>query len=201
MNQYGFLENMSNLFSLIYTKMIFPRARLIRLPFYLRGKSAIEIGQGFTCGYACRFDLDTSHGKTLIIKNDVRFGDNVHIVAHDRIEIGDNCLFASKIFISDTSHGDMKNPDMASNPTIPPAKRPLTTSPVILGKNIWVGENVTILMGCSIGDGCIIGANSVVTRSIPSNSMAVGSPARVIKTYDFSQCLWTNSISSKGASK
>lgn len=200
MNQYGFLENMSNLFGLIYTKILFPHARLIRLPFYLRGKSAIEIGKGFTCGYACRFDLDTSHGKTLFIKDDVRFGDNVHIVAHDRVEIGDNCLFASKIFISDTNHGDLINSDMASNPSIPPSKRPLTTSPVILGKNIWVGENVTILMGCSIGDGCIIGANSVVTKSIPSNSIAVGSPARVVKTYDFNQFLWTDSISSRGTS-
>lgn len=55
---------------------------------------------------------------------------------------------------------------------------------VVIGNNVWLGENVTILKGVEIGDNVIIGAGSIVTKSIPSNSVAVGVPARVISTMD-----------------
>ena len=55
--------------------------------------------------------------------------------------------------------------------------------PVVIEDNVWIGENVVILLGCSIGFGSIIGANSVVTGNIPRNSIAVGVPARVIKKF------------------
>lgn len=58
------------------------------------------------------------------------------------------------------------------------------TKPIILGNNIYIGNNVTILPGVIIGDNVIIGAGAVVSRNIPSNSVAVGVPARVIKTTD-----------------
>lgn len=54
---------------------------------------------------------------------------------------------------------------------------------VVLGNNIWLGENVTICKGVSIGDNCIIGIGSIVTKSIPSGSVAVGVPANVVGTY------------------
>lgn len=54
---------------------------------------------------------------------------------------------------------------------------------VKLGNNIWLGENVTICKGVTIGDNCIIGIGSIVTKSIPSNSVAVGVPAKVVGTY------------------
>ena len=53
---------------------------------------------------------------------------------------------------------------------------------MIIGKNVWVGEKVTVLPGVHIGEGSIIGANSVVTHDIPPYSIAVGIPAKVIKT-------------------
>jgi acetyltransferase-like isoleucine patch superfamily enzyme len=52
---------------------------------------------------------------------------------------------------------------------------------VIIGDNVWIGGNATILPGTTIGDNCVIGAGSVVTKSIPHNSLAVGNPARVIR--------------------
>ena len=55
---------------------------------------------------------------------------------------------------------------------------------VKIGNNVWMGENVTILKGVTIGDNVIIGLGSVVTKDIPSNSIAVGVPARVIGSYE-----------------
>lgn len=192
MNNYRLSENISNGLNLVYTLLFFPHARLIRRPFYLRGKHALSYGQGFTCGYGCRFDLTNSKQPSLMIGSKVLMGDYVHIVAQERVVIGDDCLLASKIFISDTNHGNLTSGDPASSPLIPPNLRPLTTKPVMIGKRVWIGESVSIMPGVTIGDGAIIGAHSVVTRDIPANAMAAGAPARVIRTYDFDRSMWIN---------
>ncbi|MGH4139659.1 DapH/DapD/GlmU-related protein [Clostridium sp.] len=71
-----------------------------------------------------------------------------------------------------------------------PDKRPLNTKSVSIGNDVWIGENVCILLGVNIGDGCIIGANSVVNRDVPSNCIAFGMPARVIKKYNCTSKQW-----------
>ncbi|MBQ7714353.1 MAG: acyltransferase [Clostridia bacterium] len=58
------------------------------------------------------------------------------------------------------------------------------TKPIVIGNNVYVGNNVIILPGVTIGNNCVIGAGAVVSRDIPDNSVAVGVPARVIKTID-----------------
>ena len=63
-------------------------------------------------------------------------------------------------------------------------------SKVIIGNNVWIGEGAAILSGVKIGEGSIIGTNSVVLKDIPPNSIAVGSPAKVIKKYDFDKKEW-----------
>jgi len=106
----------------------------------------------------------------------IKVGKNVFINACCRfqdqggIEIGDNCLIGHNTTIATLNHDF--NPEKRAN---------LTPSPVKIGKNVWIGSDCTILPGVEIGDGAIIGAGSVVTKSIPSNSVAVGNPARVIK--------------------
>lgn len=76
---------------------------------------------------------------------------------------------------------------------IPPVERALTNdAEVIIGDNVWIGDNVVILPGVHIGDGSIIGANAVVTHDIPPNSIAVGSPARVIKQWNARTQTWDN---------
>lgn len=59
-----------------------------------------------------------------------------------------------------------------------------------IGKNCWIGEGVIIMPGVAIGDGCVIGAHSIVKNSIPEASIAVGSPAKVVKRYSFEQKKW-----------
>ena len=56
--------------------------------------------------------------------------------------------------------------------------------PITVGDNVWIGAQVCVLPGVTIGDGCVIGAGSVVARDIPANSIAVGNPCRVIKKID-----------------
>lgn len=109
----------------------------------------------------------------------IKVGQNVFINACCRfqdqggIEIGDGSLIGHNTTIATLNHDF--NPSKRQN---------LTPSPVKIGKNVWIGSDCTILPGVEIGDGAIIGAGSVVTKSVPKNSIAVGNPARVIKTID-----------------
>ncbi|MBZ9625186.1 acetyltransferase [Clostridium sp. FP2] len=192
-NKYSLSETISTAYALICTKLFYKGARLIRRPFYCRGKSRLQYAEGLTTGHHCRFDLlgeENDNSKKLVIGKNCKIGDNVHIVANEKVIIGDNCLMASKIFISDTSHGEYANVTVDSSPDVPPDERTLYMSPVSIGNNVWIGENVCILLGVSIGDGCIIGANSVVNRDIFNNCMVAGSPARVIKKYDNKTGQW-----------
>lgn len=108
----------------------------------------------------------------------------------ERVEIGDGCLLASHIYISDNSHGCYKGFDRDSAPDIAPDHREYIAAPVHIGKNVWIGEGVIVLPGVTIGDGCVIGAHSVVNKDIPADCIAVGSPARVIKRYSFTNRCW-----------
>lgn len=189
MSEYSFFDKIRLFFDLIYTKLFFRNCRLIRRPFYVRGKRGFYFGKGLTTGHGCRFDASSSN-QSLIIGENARFGDYVHINADKRVSIGDNVLVASKVFISDTSHGLYKG-DIQDDPFTNPSNRKVVSKEVVIGNNVWIGENVVILAGTTIGDGCIIGANSVLTsKSYPDNSIIVGCPGRVIKIYSEKTKKW-----------
>lgn len=109
----------------------------------------------------------------------IKIGKNVFINACCRfqdqggIEIGDGSLIGHNTTIATLNHDF--NPDKRAN---------LHPSPVKIGKNVWIGSDCTIVPGIEIGDGAVIGAGSVVTKSVPANSIAIGSPARVIKQIE-----------------
>lgn len=102
----------------------------------------------------------------------------LRITALERIVVEDDVMFASNVFITDGSHG-------YSRMDLPYKYQGFeATAPVRIGRGSWIGQNVVIMPGVTVGEMCVIGANSVVTRSISDCSIAVGSPARVIKRWD-----------------
>lgn len=144
----------------------------------LKGAKNIKIGHN------CSFGKDlflTAWGENANIQIDIGdnccFGAYNHISAINKIIIGDNFVSGKNVSIIDNNHGKTDYQSLQ----IHPYKR-LVVSPgsIIIGKNVWVGDKVTILSNVKIGDGCVIGANSVVTKDIPSYSVVVGVPAKKI---------------------
>ena len=104
-------------------------------------------------------------GKNVFINSGCRFQDQGGITIDDGALIGHNAVLAT------LNH----NPD-------PEKRNNLLPAPIHIGKRVWLGANVTVLPGVTIGDNVTIGDGSVVTKDIPSNSIAVGNPCKVIKT-------------------
>lgn len=189
MKGYNLYSVFSLVVSLLYTKIFHRSARLIRLPCTIRGAKYIRLGSGFVAGRYCRIDALSDCERQIVIGSNCQINDSVHIAAIESICIGDNVLLASRVFITDHQHGDYSGDDQ-SNPIEIVAKRRLSSKPVKIFDNVWLGEGVVVMPGVTIGENSIIGANSVVTKDIPENSIACGVPAKVIKVYDFASGSW-----------
>lgn len=109
----------------------------------------------------------------------IHLGKNVFINAGCKFQdqggiwIGDGTLIGHNTVLATLNHGMM-----------PEERHDLLPKPIHIGKNVWIGSNSTILPGVTIGDNAVIGAGSVVTKDIPENKIAVGSPARVIRNIE-----------------
>jgi NDP-sugar pyrophosphorylase family protein len=151
--------------------------------FIIKNPQYISIGDGFTSMYNLRLEAWDAYRQQrflpeILIGNNVIVNTDVHIGCINRIVIGDNVLIASRVYISDHSHGNID----VSELEIPPTARDLVSKgPVIIEDNVWIGEGVCIMPGVTIGKNSIIGANAVVTKSIPQNAIAAGVPAKVIR--------------------
>lgn len=125
----------------------------------------------------------TEQKPNLIIKSNAVIGHFNHIIATNRRTIEESVLTADKVYISDNLHTFQAT-------DIPILKQPIKQlKEVVIGAGAWIGENVCII-GVSIGKNSVIGANSVVTKDIPDYSVVVGSPAYIIKRYNFDTNLW-----------
>lgn len=191
MKKYG----LSQVFYLSYCKFrtlfIFPNARIIRFPIDLRGRKFIQVSKGFTTGIGCRIEAyPKTDKKVLFFGENFQMNDYVHITAMESVKIGDNVLLASKIYISDCSHGSYSGDENDSHPDSIPHDRPLSSKPVVIEDNVWLGEFVSVLPGVTIGKGSIVGANSVVSKNLPPYVIAVGTPAKPIKKFNFETNKW-----------
>ena len=182
-SNYGIFEVITNIIDLLISKCFFSSVRLIRLPFYVRGKKYIDFGKQITLGRYCRFDvLGTHESKILSFGDNVVVGDNVRISCIEKIRIGNNVLIGSRVLIIDNAHGKYDGQD-ADTPYTPPNLRTLQSEPIEVGDNVWIGEGAVIQKGVRIGSGCVIAANTVVTKDVPKNSIVAGLPGRIIKQF------------------
>lgn len=107
--------------------------------------------------------------------NNVKLGRNCIIAANQGVYIGNNVLIADNVSIRDADH-------IYSDPDLLIREQGVRFSPVRIGNDVWIGYGVVVTAGVEIGDGCVIGANAVVTRSMPPYSVCAGVPAHVIKS-------------------
>lgn len=191
LRRYGWFGCIRLLLDLLHTRLLFPGARLVRRPAYVRGHRHMRWGRGFTTGVGLRLDAFPASDRVVLhIGDHVQVNDHVHIAAIEQVHIGDHTLIASKVFIADHHHGEYRVADQASSPEVPPDQRPLVARPVHIGQRVWIGEHVCVMPGVTIGDGAIIGAGSVVTHDVPPGCIAVGNPARIVRRYDTNTRVW-----------
>lgn len=97
--------------------------------------------------------------------------------------IGNNVMLAQRVVISGLNHG-------YEDVTLPPSKQPVSCKQITVEDNVWIGANVIITAGCTVRKHAIVGAGAVVTKDVPSYSVVVGNPARVVKTYNKESGIW-----------
>src|SRR4051795_8789598 len=114
------------------------------------------------------FGKNLTLGEGVFINQGCRFQDT------GGITIGDGTLIGHGSTLTTLNHA------------VDPARRAdMIPSPIIIGRNVWLGAGVTVLPGISVGDGAIIGAGSVVTKDVPANTIVAGVPARLIRATGF----------------
>src|SRR5690606_13891779 len=143
---YGILGTLELIIFKIRTLFVLPKARLIRFPIDIRGKRFIAISKGFTCGRGCRIEAyPDNKQRALIIGENFQMNDYCHITAVQKVLIGNNVLLASKIYISDSSHGSYAGNEFDSSPDSIPHERKMYSKPVTIEDNVWIGEFVSVL--------------------------------------------------------
>jgi lipopolysaccharide O-acetyltransferase len=157
-------------------------------PFRFHGLNEIVLGQGAQIERDCWIQTvpdDGQHNEAkLVIGPYAGIGMGASISAARKVVIGEHVLLARNVYISDHNHAfeDIGVPIMHQGMN--------GVAPVSIGRNTWLGQNVVVLPGATIGEHCVIGANSVVNSSIPDFSVAVGAPARVVKRYNQQAGAW-----------
>ncbi len=175
----------------IIKKVNFGKSSKIEYPFFqVDGPEFITLGDNSRIGKNAWLGC---YNKVLsqVFQPQLRIGDNVSIGNYacitliSEVTIGDGCLFSDYVYISDHTH------DVDPENNSPLLGRPLEfKGNVIIGNNCFIGMRVSILPGVTLGHNSIVGAHSVVTKSVPPYSMLAGAPAKIIKKYSFETKKW-----------
>lgn len=157
---------------------------LIRRGLSLVGGDCISIGIGSSIGYNCVLSVWKQYSNydncEILIGDNVTIGDYNHITAIKRVVVGDGVLTGRFVTISDNNHGECT----IENLSLKPLDRKVSCKgEVVIERNVWIGDKVTILSGVRIGEGSIIAANAVVTKDVPPFTIVGGVPAQVIKNF------------------
>ena len=119
-------------------------------------------------------------------------GQECTISAYQRVEIGQQCVIADRVMFIDFDH-------TVTDPEMPIRRQGIYKRDVVVGSNVWIGYGAQILRGVTVGDNAIIGASAVVTRDIPANAVAAGTPARVVRMRPAPEHLsWPDPVEPEG---
>jgi lipopolysaccharide O-acetyltransferase len=157
----------------------FGRHSVLQPPIRLGGERRIAVGSGVFVGAGSWLQTLDGYGDSVALE----LGDGTSIVggcvlsAAVSVRLGRNVLFARNVYVSDHSHA-------FENPELPVLAQGIDrVGPVEIGDGAWLGENVVVCPGVRIGRGAVVGANAVVLEDVPDHSVAVGAPARVVRTF------------------
>ncbi|CAA9277688.1 MAG: acetyltransferase [uncultured Actinomycetospora sp.] len=136
--------------------------RIVRLS----PRTTVRIGRGVLLAHDVGLHL-RDRGAVIDIGDGTFVNHRSEIIAHERVSIGRNCLFAWDVQVLDS---DSHSLDGGAR-----------TAPVRVEDGVWVGCRATILKGVTIGEGAVVAAGSVVTKDVPPRALAAGNPARVVR--------------------
>ncbi|WP_439479309.1 acyltransferase [Chryseobacterium aquaticum] len=141
-------------------------------------KHGIEFGDNVSIGAFSRVIVSTSFnniGEKIKIGNNVGIGEFAYLGGSGGLEIGDECIVGQYLSCHPENH-NYEDPETSIR------LQGVNRKGIKIGKNCWIGSKVTILDGVEIGNGCILAAGSVITKSFPDNSIIGGIPAKLLKT-------------------
>ncbi len=140
------------------------------------GKEVV-LGDHVSIGAFSRVIVSTSYdhpGEFIRIGNNVGIGEFAYLGGAGGLEIGEDTIVGQYLSVHPENH-------VSSDLLQPIRKQGVTREGIRIGRNCWIGAKVTILDGVTLGDGCVVAAGAVVTRSFPENVILGGVPARILK--------------------
>ena len=156
---------------------------------FLRNKDprAIAFGNHVSCYAGCSFSV--GH-KGRVTVGDFTLLNGALVMCEDRIDIGSHCLISWNVGIADSDFHPLEPAQRlidarALAPFLKdrPPRPELKTAPVIISDNVWIGMNAVILKSVTIGENSVVAAGSIVTKSVPANTVVAGNPAVAVKTF------------------
>ncbi len=169
-----FLKNASWRFIIVNPILITPKFIKIGNNVSIKNNSRIEGISAYE---------GTKYTPEIIIMNDVRIQQNLHLTCASKVSIGNYTAIAANVSITDINHG-------YEDITIPPEKQQLQVIDVSIGEWCKIYNNVIILPGTILGRQCIVGANAVVKGDFPDYCVIAGAPAKIVKRYNVLSQLW-----------
>lgn len=162
------------------------------------GEPYIRIGANVIIGPYCTLSAGVMPGHVpdadpvVTLGDDVLIGRGSGVVGHGSITIGAGVFTGHNVYITDANHGYEDVHESIGRQFAPP-------KPVVIGAGSWLGHGSIVLPGASVGEHVAVGAGSVVTGELPSFSVAVGNPARVVRRYDTEQSAWVRVLDGHAA--
>jgi hypothetical protein len=142
---------------------------------YIRIGAGTLFGPGITLSAGMVPGQEMVSDPVIAVGDRCLFGKGSGIVGHLEIRIGDDVWTGQHVYITDQNHG-------YEDLDVPISRQTMPERPVRIGDGSWIGHGAVVLPGATIGRHVVIGANAVVTGDIPDHSVAVGAPARVVRT-------------------